>query len=203
MKRQGVYTVRDFLHELLFGSGLARVEQMTSAFKIGRFANFDAFLGDVTTPENAPLLKGALNLVQFVKITYRPSVGDLVEFFSRGLGVIAKVNEEAVDLYLPVVLDQDVEVHDSGAAAATAWNAASASAAKGSLLVSSPDQGAQSAALSAQGPPREPVAKKGVTRKPSADVPSRRVDGPDSAPPPPPAGQKAENAVDLGTAPPT
>jgi hypothetical protein len=80
---------------------------------IPRFSSLDSILRTVKTDYNKGVLEGVLHVEQFCKINYQCSVSDLCAYFSRGMGVIARVNEEAYDLYLPVVLDTDHAVTDA------------------------------------------------------------------------------------------
>jgi hypothetical protein len=90
-----------------------------------RYGSLAALLRAVGTAQNAPLLRGVMNLVQFVKITYVPTTSDLTDFFSRGLGVIAPADQSAYNLYVPVVLDVDVNpAPNRESAKPTQWGAA-------------------------------------------------------------------------------
>jgi hypothetical protein len=125
MDQKGIYTVEDFLEELLFGGAGAPPGASQKGSAGPRYGSFAALLRAVGTTQNAPLLRGAMNLVQFVKITYLPTTSDLTDFFSRGLGVIAPTDQSAYNLYLPVVLDVDVNpAPNRESAKPTQWGAA-------------------------------------------------------------------------------
>jgi hypothetical protein len=124
LDQKGIYTVQDFLEELLFGGAGAAIGASQKGSADSRCGSFAALLRAVGTAENAPLLRGVMNLVQFVKITYLPTTSDLTDFFSRGLGVIAPADQSAYNLYLPVVLDVDVNPANRESATPTQWGAA-------------------------------------------------------------------------------
>jgi hypothetical protein len=124
MDQKGIYTVQDFLGELLFGGAGAATGASQKGSAGPRYGSFAAMLRAVGTVRNAPPLRGVMNLVQFVKITYQPTTSDLTDFFSRGLGVIAPTDQSAYNLYLPVVLDVDVNPVNSECAKPTQWDAA-------------------------------------------------------------------------------
>jgi hypothetical protein len=124
LDQKGIYTVQDLLEELLFGGAGAPTGASWKGSADPRCGSFAALLRAVSTAENAPLLRGVMNLVQVVKITYVPTTSDLADFFSRGLGVIAPTEQSAYNLYLPVVLDADVNPANSECAKATLWGAA-------------------------------------------------------------------------------
>lgn len=96
--------MNDFLSALL--SNEKQLESMERIFAIERSLSLEQFMRSARTNENAAFLDAPMNLVQFQKITYQPSVGDLAEMFSRGMGAIAQTDEAAFDIYLPVLLGE-------------------------------------------------------------------------------------------------
>lgn len=69
------------------------IEAMKDAISIKSFETLDALLQSFKGKGGAAhehALDGVMNLTQFVKISYQPSVRDLMSFFSRGCGVIWK-----------------------------------------------------------------------------------------------------------------
>jgi hypothetical protein len=124
LDQKGIYTVQDFLEELLFGGAGTATGASQKGSADPRCGSFAPLLRAVGTAQNAPLLRGVMNLVQFVKITYLPTASDLTDFFSRGLGVIAPADQSAYNLYLPVVLDVDVNPANRESATPTQWDAA-------------------------------------------------------------------------------
>jgi hypothetical protein len=108
----------------LFGGAGSAIGASQKGSADSRSGSFAALLRAVGTSQNAPLLRGVMNLVQFVKITYVPTTSDLTDFFSRGLGVIAPTDMSVYNLYLPVVLDVDVNPANSASAKPTQWGAA-------------------------------------------------------------------------------
>lgn len=119
----------DFLQELLFPKSVKSGVCQVSTRAAPQYASLQDLVqgSGVTHPSCDLLLRGAMNLVQFVKITHKPTLGDLTEYFSRGLGVVAVTDDSAaLQLYLPVVLAEDTAHTTVNAQAAepTKWTAA-------------------------------------------------------------------------------
>lgn len=58
--------------------------------------------------DSQEVLDGLINLTQFTRITYLPSLHDGMEALQRGAGLVAMPNEHDVDLYIPVLLQDPV-----------------------------------------------------------------------------------------------
>jgi hypothetical protein len=107
-------TVRAFLNELLFGntaavsssSGADSTKKKGKKVKKKVYTNMDELHKAHTSDVAEEVLGGVLNLLQFVRIEFPPSRGDMYNFFQRGVGVVAKRNAHDYDLYIPVLLPE-------------------------------------------------------------------------------------------------